>query len=165
MQAESPKFAPVPMAALMTGLSVKDIDRYIKTGKWLEGHEFRRNLDGTILIDFAGLERWVLGKRPAAAPPVNGGDVVVVKQAKPADPVPTALYRHFGEGDALLYVGISLSPVARLSKHADASHWSRQITRVSIEWFPSRSAALAAEARAILDENPAHNIAGRIARD
>lgn len=72
--------------------------------------------------------------------------------------VPTALYRHFDSSGALLYVGISLSAINRLSQHMDASHWSEQITRVSIEWLPSRKAALEAEELAITAENPLHNL-------
>lgn len=69
----------------------------------------------------------------------------------------TALYRHFDAAGALLYVGISLSAVQRLGQHRDTAGWYSQIARVSIEWLPDRSAALAAEAIAIARENPKHN--------
>jgi hypothetical protein len=73
---------------------------------------------------------------------------------------PTALYRHFDAHGKLLYVGISLSVVARLSRHVNGSHWSRQIAMITIEWHPGRPEALAAEAAAIVGERPAFNIAG-----
>lgn len=73
---------------------------------------------------------------------------------------PTALYRHFDADGKLLYVGISLSVVARLARHVNGSHWARQITMITIEWHPGRPEALAAEAAAIVAERPAFNIAG-----
>jgi hypothetical protein len=52
---------------------------------------------------------------------------------------------------------------SRLSKHCKTSHWFDSIARVDVERFPSRQAALAAERRAIRNEKPLHNIAGRVA--
>lgn len=68
----------------------------------------------------------------------------------------TALYRHFDASGRLLYVGISLSAVQRLAQHA-SSDWSADIRRVDVEVYPTRDAALAAEAVAIRDERPEHN--------
>ncbi|QAZ38469.1 hypothetical protein C1M51_02980 [Methylibium sp. Pch-M] len=76
----------------------------------------------------------------------------------------TALYRHFDGGDVLLYVGISLSPIYRLSSHRSGSSWAEKIARVSIEWFQTRAEALQAEAYAIATERPAHNVMGRARR-
>lgn len=70
----------------------------------------------------------------------------------------TALYRHFAADGALLYVGISRMPSARLAAHMDGSHWAEQIARVEIEWFGSRVAAARAEYFAIQSEAPRHNI-------
>lgn len=70
----------------------------------------------------------------------------------------TALYRHYSKDDVLLYVGISLSAIDRLSSHTLNSCWARQIARVQIEWFPSRAKAEIAERAAISDESPLHNI-------
>ena len=70
----------------------------------------------------------------------------------------TALYRHFSESGNLLYVGVSLSAVQRLSQHKDHSKWFDEIHEVKIEWFPSRSEALDAETKAIQRESPLHNI-------
>jgi hypothetical protein len=69
----------------------------------------------------------------------------------------TALYRHYGIDGSLLYVGISLGPVRRLEQHKHKSDWFRTIARIDVQWLPSRSAALDAEARAIANENPRHN--------
>ena len=71
----------------------------------------------------------------------------------------TQLYRHFDKSGALLYVGVSLSSVARLSQHRDGSAWFSEIARVEVSSFQSREAALIAERKAIEDERPKHNIA------
>lgn len=70
----------------------------------------------------------------------------------------TALYRHFDHDGALLYVGISLSAVARLRQHMDVSHWSNEISRVDVQWFGTRAEAMDAERRAVQDEAPVHNM-------
>lgn len=70
----------------------------------------------------------------------------------------TSLYRHFDKDGRLLYVGISHSFMARLSRHASASHWYWDIATVSVEHHRSRDHALYAEALAIRDENPIHNV-------
>lgn len=71
----------------------------------------------------------------------------------------TQLYRHFDEKGRLLYVGISLSAVKRLSQHSDKATWFFDIAKVTIESFPTREAALAAEKLAIRTERPVHNVA------
>lgn len=70
----------------------------------------------------------------------------------------TALYRHFDAVGQLLYVGISLSAVARLAGHKQTAHWFENIARVDIEWHPTREAALEAEVSAIQLEHPLHNV-------
>lgn len=69
----------------------------------------------------------------------------------------TALYRHFDAEGALLYVGISLHAVRRLEQHKTSAHWFARIRRVDVEWFDTRAMALAAEAAAIVAENPVCN--------
>jgi|SRR5882724_10156737 len=66
------------------------------------------------------------------------------------------LYRHFDESGILLYVGISLNSIYRLSQHK-ASPWFTLIRRIEIENFPNREDALAEEARAIVLETPRYN--------
>lgn len=69
----------------------------------------------------------------------------------------TSLYRHFDAQGRLLYVGVSLCAVARLSWHMKYSRWSSDICRIDVEWHPSRVHALYAEALAIQNESPIHN--------
>lgn len=68
----------------------------------------------------------------------------------------TSLYRHYDADGALLYVGISLNAVYRLSQHGSAD-WSKYIARVDIESYHSRGEAMAAEKRAIKSESPVFN--------
>lgn len=75
----------------------------------------------------------------------------------------TALYRHFDVAGRLLYVGISLSAVHRLTQHRTGSPWFNEIAKITIEWFASRTAALDAELVAIRTEHPAWNKAGQVA--
>ena len=69
------------------------------------------------------------------------------------------LYRHFDEWDNLLYVGVSLSTIQRLSQHKSHSHWFNNIKKITIENFSSREEALEAERIAVEKEDPLHNIA------
>jgi DNA-binding transcriptional regulator YiaG len=72
------------------------------------------------------------------------------------------LYRHFDTDGRLLYVGISLSAVARLSAHFRDAVWCDQIARVEIESFASRAEAEVAEVEAIRLEKPRYNIRHRV---
>lgn len=69
----------------------------------------------------------------------------------------TELYRHYDEAGRLLYVGISLSTGQRLRGHKARSSWWPLVAKITIERFPSREAALTAEAEAIRTEKPLHN--------
>lgn len=69
----------------------------------------------------------------------------------------TALYRHFDKRGNLLYVGISLYPIARLITHTSKSVWAKSIARVEIEYFEHKGHALYAEFLAIRKENPLFN--------
>lgn len=68
------------------------------------------------------------------------------------------LYRHFDGDGRLLYVGIAISSTVRLSGHRTSAHWFDQITRIEIERFPTRKAAMEAEMLAIGREKPLHNL-------
>ena len=70
----------------------------------------------------------------------------------------TELYRHFDAEGRLLYVGVSLSTTVRLMGHKERSEWANRIATITIERFPTRSAALQAERAAIKAEKPLHNI-------
>lgn len=69
----------------------------------------------------------------------------------------TALYRHFDKDGQLLYIGISLSHVARLAQHRDGSPWYEDIAHVTIEWHKTRVDAELAETTAIGREAPKYN--------
>jgi excinuclease UvrABC nuclease subunit len=69
-----------------------------------------------------------------------------------------ALYRHFNAEGVLLYVGISLRPFSRFKEHKTHSGWADQIANMAIEYFPTRTEAMAAETKAVQEEEPLHNI-------
>jgi predicted GIY-YIG superfamily endonuclease len=58
----------------------------------------------------------------------------------------------------LLYVGITDNLERRWKDHAKDKAWWPEVAARSIQWLPSRSHALAAEADAIRTERPRHNI-------
>ena len=70
----------------------------------------------------------------------------------------TNLYRHYDANNNLLYVGISLNAVYRLSQHKNGSAWYSEISKVEIEKFETREDAIKAERKAIKEESPKHNI-------
>jgi hypothetical protein len=65
MAAENPvviapaRYVLLPLANLLTGYSVKAMERKIERGDWQEGKVWRRAPDGRILIDVMGYQRWV----------------------------------------------------------------------------------------------------------
>lgn len=67
------------------------------------------------------------------------------------------LYRHFDKNDNLLYVGVSLSVLQRLSQHKTCSPWFHKIAKITMESFNDRTSALAAEKTAIIKEHPIYN--------
>lgn len=72
--------------------------------------------------------------------------------------VPTALYRLFGEGDALLYIGIAKTFGTRWHQHAHVQTWWPEVRRQTIDWLPDRPSAEEAEESAIKAEHPKYNI-------
>lgn len=78
----------------------------------------------------------------------------------PYDPETVAVYRLFNTPGALLYVGIARNPPTRFEQHAEDKFWWDQVARWTVEWFPNRTAAMAEESRAIVEEWPAYNVAG-----
>ena len=67
------------------------------------------------------------------------------------------LYRQYGPGGDLLYVGVSLEPLRRQLAHFKTADWRTQIFRILIEPFETREAALEAERQAIRQELPKCN--------
>ena len=70
----------------------------------------------------------------------------------------TALYRHYDKDDVLLYIGISLSAVARLKQHQSSSRWFYDTAIMTIEWFDSVEQAREEELCAIKNESPIYNV-------
>lgn len=70
----------------------------------------------------------------------------------------TNLYRYFDKDDKLLYVGISLNAVYRLSQHKITSPWFYEIAKITVETLVNREQAMKAEVKAIQNEKPIHNI-------
>jgi predicted GIY-YIG superfamily endonuclease len=56
-----------------------------------------------------------------------------------------AVYRHYDAQGVLLYVGCSTDPIARTKSHRSKANWFDQVARIDVEWFDSKSDALAAE--------------------
>ncbi|WP_158813206.1 GIY-YIG nuclease family protein [Streptomyces rimosus] len=79
-------------------------------------------------------------------------------EANGSDLQRTALYRLRDAAGELLYVGISTKPPQRWSQHAVDKVWWPEVADLSLEWFDSKSEALAAERRAIRAESPRHNV-------
>jgi hypothetical protein len=67
------------------------------------------------------------------------------------------LYRHYHPNGDLLYVGISLDPLARQDRHTKHASWRNMICRILIEPFATREEALTAEQLAIRAEFPKFN--------
>lgn len=74
---------------------------------------------------------------------------------------PTDLYRFWDTRDRLLYVGISYRIENRLSEHRRTKPWE-EVAKVTIEHYPDRTTAEAAERHAIQTEHPKWNIAHAI---
>jgi len=53
------RYVLLPLANLVTGYTVKAIQRKIERGDWQEGKVWLRAPDGRIFIDLVGYERWV----------------------------------------------------------------------------------------------------------
>lgn len=87
----------------------------------------------------------------ADPPPPDSPASVVVSAAQ------TALYRWFDADDLLLYVGISDQLATRVGNHIKGSSWMDFAVRSTIERFPLRDLAAAAEEAAIKAEQPLFN--------
>lgn len=72
--------------------------------------------------------------------------------------IATALYRLFGDDDALLYIGIAKYFGRRWHQHAHAQPWWPEVKRQTVDWYPSRAEALKAETAAIRAEFPRYNV-------
>jgi predicted GIY-YIG superfamily endonuclease len=68
-----------------------------------------------------------------------------------------SVYRLFDAEDRLLYVGCSDCVECRLDQHRLSKRWFGDIARHTVDEFPTRREALAAERVAIQTETPLHN--------
>ena len=73
----------------------------------------------------------------------------------------TQLYRAYSEEGELLYVGISLSAISRLTQHRHTSEWFARLHTLRIEHFETTAEAMQAERAAITAEQPLFNIRHR----
>lgn len=78
--------------------------------------------------------------------------------ASTGDAARTALYRLRDAESRLLYAGISSKPPRRWVQHAADKKWWPEVAAISVEWFDSRTEALAIEAHVIRLEQPVHNV-------
>lgn len=73
-------------------------------------------------------------------------------------PERTALYRIYGDGGLLLYIGISKDFGKRWQREAKDFPWWSEHRRMTVDWYDFRSAAAQAEDAAIEAEDPKYNI-------
>lgn len=71
---------------------------------------------------------------------------------------PTSLYRFYDQAGDLLYVGITSRGWERFAQHSRTKAWWPHVTTALVEHYPTRDAALTAEAEAIKTEGPMHNV-------
>lgn len=69
----------------------------------------------------------------------------------------TAVYRAYDADGLLLYVGVTSGLMQRIAQHEKSSEWAISTATITVEWWPTRAAALAAETRAIVTEGPVFN--------
>ena len=67
------------------------------------------------------------------------------------------VYRHYNDDGDLLYVGMSSAFMQRQRSHRK-SDWFAEIAIITVEHYATRGDAIAAEAKAILCENPRYNV-------
>jgi hypothetical protein len=68
------RYVLLPLANLLTGYSVKAMERKIERGDWQEGKVWRRAPDGRIVIDVLGYQRWVESPKATVASHSRGLD-------------------------------------------------------------------------------------------
>ena len=67
------------------------------------------------------------------------------------------IYRHYDKSGILLYVGISISHLARLSSHKKNAAWFDKIETIKIEKCESEELSILLEKLAIILEGPVFN--------
>jgi predicted DNA-binding transcriptional regulator AlpA len=135
-------------AAEMLGLSEQTFKRHVAQGLLPAGHKITPKSWPVWRVD--DLRPFAAGNVPK---PVERRP-----QRVPLGPGVTHLYRHFDSAGRLLYVGISLSAIARLGEHKVSSHWFWQIAKIEVTAYASRASAAKAERITVQREKPLHNI-------
>lgn len=74
------------------------------------------------------------------------------------------VYRFYDTEGALLYVGLTAVGVARWVQHASEQPWWPEVATVTVAHFATVALAADAERRAILAEQPRHNVVHRVPR-
>jgi len=97
------RYVLLPLANLLTGYSVKAMERKIERGDWQEGKVWRRAPDGRIVIDVLGYQRWVESPRAG----VHGENVNSQKAQLPVQ-MDLALRREKGDPRGRKCEGISI---------------------------------------------------------
>lgn len=69
----------------------------------------------------------------------------------------SAVYQHLNANGEILYIGVSINPMARFGRHRSCSPWAHQVASVSIEWFDSQAEAYAEERRLVAIHQPPMN--------
>jgi hypothetical protein len=80
------------------------------------------------------------------------------RSTNPASNSVFILYRFYGEGDTLLYIGLTRNPPARLKKHSSDKTWWEDVMRIEFEHFTDLAALRKAEEAAIIACRPKYNI-------
>jgi hypothetical protein len=68
------------------------------------------------------------------------------------------VYRCYADDGALIYVGCTEIGLDRFSAHRSAASWFTEVATITIEHFPTRLGAYAAERKAIRSEAPIYNV-------
>jgi len=67
------------------------------------------------------------------------------------------VYRAFSADGVLVYIGCTGNDLLRFEQHRASKDWWPSIANITVEHFPSRLEAMAAEAKAIREEGPLVN--------
>ncbi len=70
-----------------------------------------------------------------------------------------AVYRLYGDGGTLLYIGSTRDTDRRWAQHRVSKDWWSSVVRREVVWYSNVYEAYRDEARAILRERPRHNVA------
>jgi hypothetical protein len=139
-------------ASEMLGLTPLQFHRMVKDGLLPQPHPSIRRWS----VEALRVAKEAMDRRASEGKPTKRYERR--PQSVPLREGATHLYRHYDKNGRLLYVGISLSAIARLGEHKKSSHWFWQIARIEVTAYATRASALKAERITIQREKPLHNI-------